>query len=275
MSTVFEVRTSDTPVIVKVYEDEWAWKQAKEVHVYGLLAERLEGSIPTVLLAADNKEFGKAYTVMTKLDGQPLSEVEQSDRRMIYQQVGRLLRAVHEVPQSAYGYLTDRVLDPLPTNELYMRRRFEKKLREFAELGGERSLHGSIERYVAEHVELLAGCTAPVLCHNDFHEGNVLVDGLRVTGFVDVENAIAADPLLDLAKTDCYSIRGDDDKLAGLVNGYGDLPDDWRERMKLYRIYHALELWDWFCSIGNTGPLGGIAADIRREIVPGSLPDGR
>jgi len=38
-------------------------------------------------------------------------------------------------------------------------------------------------------------CPAPARCHNDFHEGNVLVDpnDWRVTGFIDMENAIAAD----------------------------------------------------------------------------------
>lgn len=33
-------------------------------------------------------------------------------------------------------------------------------------------------------------------------------------------------------------------------------------RIGLYRLYHALELWDWFASIGDTAPLPGIAADI-------------
>jgi hygromycin-B 7''-O-kinase len=31
-----------------------------------------------------------------------------------------------------------------------------------------------------------------------------------------------------------------------------------------YRLYHALELWDWFASIGRTAPLPDIAEDIRR-----------
>jgi hygromycin-B 7''-O-kinase len=79
-----------------------------------------------------------------------------------------------------------------------------------------------------------------VLCHNDVHEGNVLVapagDGWRVTGF---------------------------DEFAGLLAGYGPLPADGLARIELYRLYHALELWDWFAEIGDTGPLDGIAADIR------------
>ena len=39
-------------------------------------------------------------------------------------------------------------------------------------------------------------------------------------GVIDVENAVAADPLHDLAKTNCYSIRGDPATLAGLLEGY-------------------------------------------------------
>jgi hypothetical protein len=47
---------------------------------------------------------------------------------------------------------------------------------------------------------------------------------------------------------------------------YGELPEDWRERTTLYRLYHSLELWDWFKSIGTVDPLDSIAADLA-EIV--------
>lgn len=79
--------------------------------------------------------------------------------------------------------------------------------------------------------------------------------GWQVTGFIDVENAIAADPLIDLAKTDCYSIRGHRAKLDGLLDGYGPPRGrDWAARLAIYRLYHALELWGWFASVGQTRP---------------------
>jgi fructosamine-3-kinase len=71
---------------------------------------------------------------------------------------------------------------------------------------------------------------------------------------------------MDLAKTQAYSIWGDPEKLAGLVEGYGELPEDWRERTTLYRLYHSLELWDWFKSIGTVDPLDSIAADLARIV---------
>ncbi|MFI5710509.1 phosphotransferase family protein [Kribbella sp. NPDC051620] len=266
LSKVFEVRrTAAEPVIVKIYEPEWAWKQAKEVHVYGLLQEHLRESVPRVLHAEPGEP---AFTVLTKLDGVPLSEAEPPDWKSIYVQLGELLQRIHRIPQPAYGYLTDEVLEPVPDNDAYMRRQFTKKLKEFDELEGDKQLGGEIARYVEEHAHLFSANTAPTLCHNDFHEGNVLVDPAtwQVQGFIDVENAIAADPLMDLAKTECYSIWGNADKLAGLVEGYGDLPSDWRPRMTLYRLYHSLELWDWFKSIGTVDPLDSIAGDMAKIV---------
>lgn len=261
LSTVVEVscRGAD-PLIVKVYAPEWAWKQAKEVHVYQLLATELDGAIPQVVHADEHDSF----TVLTKLDGVPLSEIDPPDWRATYAELGQLLARVHRIPQPAYGYLTDRILDPLPDNDQYMRRQFTQKLGEFEELGGDPGLRDAIRAYVDARSGLFAENRTAVLCHNDFHEGNVLVDPAtgRVTGFIDVENAIAADPLIDLAKTVSYSIRDNPDKLAGLVDGYGVLPDDWADRLQLYRVYHSLELWDWFRSIGETTHLESIAAEL-------------
>ena len=154
----------------------------------------------------------------------------------------------------------------------YMMRQFSKKLREFIDLGGVPTLSRAIQARVERSVDLFAACAVAVLCHNDFHEGNVLVDhgpeGWRVNGFVDVENAVAADPLLDLAKTEYYSVRRDDTKLDALLAGYGFAPENLRERLTMYRLYHALELWDWFASIGEHQHPAGIQADMEQLIPP-------
>ncbi|WP_225100590.1 phosphotransferase family protein [Streptomyces sp. CoH27] len=275
LSTIFEIRFvgAAEPVVIKIYDDRWRWKQEKEIYVYHLLQQHRVGPVPAVLHHGDaDNALGRCYTVMTMLRGQPLSAVSHAldgaSLREIYRQIGSCMAAVHQIPQGAYGYLTTQILDPEPTNTAYMTRQFHKKLREYAEHGGDAALATAIEAKVAGQAELLGGCRHAVLCHNDFHEGNVLVardgSGWRVSGFIDVENAIAADPLMDLAKTDYYSVHDDQDKREALFDGYGTLPADWSERVGLYRLYHALELWDWFASIGNRAPLEGIANDIRR-----------
>jgi hygromycin-B 7''-O-kinase len=260
LSGVYEVRTASGALIVKVYAPEWTWKQAKEVHVYGLLEQELGGSIPRVVHVEPD-----AFTILTKVAGVPLSEVDAADWRAVYVQVGELLRRIHRIEQPAYGYLTDQILDPLPDNEQYMRRQFTKKLAEFEQLGGDAALRSRVEEYVDQQAGLFADNETAVLCHNDFYEGNVLVDPdtLRVTGFVDVENAIAADPLLDLAKTIQYSVRDNREKLVGLTDGYGTVA---MNRIELYRLYHSLELWDWFCSTGEVAHVDSIARDMRELV---------
>jgi aminoglycoside phosphotransferase (APT) family kinase protein len=74
---------------------------------------------------------------------------------------------------------------------------------------------------------------------------------------------VAGDPLLDLAKTYCYSRRRSEPMLAALAAGYGDLRDGWRDAVDLYVLYHLLELWDWFAATGHTAPLASIAEEMR------------
>ncbi len=261
LSSVFEVRAgSDLSAIVKVYDEKWRWKQAKEAHVYRLLASHGIAPLPTILRVEPSTELiGRAFTVMTRLPGTPLSETPVDDIGAIYRQLGQLLASIHAIPQPAFGYLTTHVLNPVPDNTSYMACQFTRKLREFLELGGDPTLHDLVQTHVARHCDLFALCAAPVLCHNDIHEGNLLVQDNAITGLVDIENALAGDPWLDLAKADFYAVRSDPTKLSALLAGYGSTPD---ERMPLYTLYHALELWDWFASTGETQYLEGIAADM-------------
>jgi len=125
---------------------------------------------------------------------------------------------------------------------------------EFDARGGDAVLRRMVEEHVETHSDLLTQVRTPVLCHDDYHEGNVLVaveDGKwRVTGIVGMENAVSADPLLDIAKTDCYAIKANEVKR--------------EERVQLYKLYHALALWDWFAAIGNKAAVARLTDDIRR-----------
>ena len=277
ISAVYDVHCS-TPagaghhVVLKIYSDLLHWKMEKEVFVYDLL-RGCDVPTPSILFADRSKTvIPQTYVVMTKLEGAAAAAVAATlapgDAAEVYGDMGRVLRAFHQVTLGDFGYISTAVVDGHPTNSAYMRFQFEKKLREFVELGGDRTLAGAVGRAVEADADLLAAAETPVLCHNDYHDHNVLVssrDGRwRVTGVVDVENALAGDAVLDLAKTDYYALKGDERKLDAFVAGYGLLRDDWREAMRLYALYHALELWDWFAALGNEAPLPRIADDLKR-----------
>ena len=275
LSAVYEVRCADPAhtVIFKIYSEQWRWKQSKEVRVYELLASRTGWPVPAVLHhSPDGGPGGRAITILSLLPGRPLSEASEevgaAQVPELYRQMGAALADVHRISQEAYGYLVTKILDPLPDNGSYMRHQFAKKLKEFEELGGDQDLHAAVTRRVERGAGFFDNCEHAVLCHNDLHEGNVLVSpgsgGWKITGLIDVENAIAADPLMDLAKTDLYSLGRGEPETKALLEGYGTLPEDAAQRLDLYRLYHAIELWDWFTSIGISEPLASIAADIAR-----------
>jgi aminoglycoside phosphotransferase (APT) family kinase protein len=283
VNAVYEVRGAGDvrPVVIKVYRQRgrtrpWLSKLAKEVYVYRLLARRGVEAIPRILRdeSAGVPDLPAPFAVMTLLGGQPLATVgdrlTDRDTDRVYEHLGRLLAEVHSVPAATWGYVTTGIIDAQPSNTAYMLGQFGTKLRRFGDLGGDPLLAEAIARHVARHAELLAACPRPALCHNDFHDGNVLVARAgaewRVTGYVDVENAIVADPLLDLAKTDYYALRHDPAKRRAFLRGYGPLPADWAERVALYQVHHALEFWNWSAATGKRELLADIRADIERLI---------
>ncbi len=204
---------------------------------------------------------------MTKMDGRVLRPLEPSlpDDELfeLYAQMGGTLRRFHDVRMEGFGYLVaEGVMDPHPTNEAYMLFQFGKKLKEFRDLGGDVQLSERMERYVALHATLLKDCAWPVFCHDDFHTANVIVskgvdDTWRLSGVVDVENAVADDPLIDVAKTLLYSVGKSQAKRDGFLTGYGPIERrDWGKTISLYRLYHALEWWDWVALVGGDRPSG-------------------
>jgi aminoglycoside phosphotransferase (APT) family kinase protein len=272
VSTVYEIRGAGTvrPLIVKIYAPQWRPKLIKEVYIYRLLARHGLRCVPRVLHAAP---FGIpalpwAHIVMTRLPGRVLAQAHLSptESAAVYRRMGELLAAVHRIAQKQWGYLTTRVVDTRPTNTAYMTDQFARRLHDFEELGGDPAIAAAVDRHVARHTELFAACTAPVLCHNDFHQGNVLVSGAQVTGFVDVEGAIAADPLFDLARTDYYSLRDDPAARAALLDGYGRLPPDWADRLALYQLHHAVELWSWATRTGKPTDQTRALTDIEASL---------
>lgn len=267
------------PVVLKVFPDDDENRFDKESFIYGLLREHGVTAIPTLLggAPAESSPLGRPYLVMSKLAGTAAEYVTPTATEpqvaAIYRQMGAILKQVHGIRQAAFGYLTTELFEAEPTNEAFMRTLFINRAATFLEATGDRETHDAAHKYVADRAELLALCTTPVLLHNDFHEGNVLVDmtddGPVVTGFVDVETAMAGDPVADFAKLDSYSIRGDQVRLRALFEGYGSTPDQWEARQKLYQLIHGFELWVWFHITDDRRGRAQVLADLRAVIAAG------
>ncbi|MGJ6963146.1 amino acid adenylation domain-containing protein [Streptosporangium sp. G11] len=271
ISAVYEVRCADRELIVKIYPDVLAARLHKEARVYELLRGSGASCPEMVHWDVSRRDLPHAYAVMTKVPGRPLSEVSGAlaaeEVAGLYREMGRTLRAVHGVSVEGFGPIDG---PRESSNEAYVGGQLDLRLAQFTDFGGDAELHAEISAYVGRNRHLVARCDSPVLCHNDFHERNVMVaeeDGpgspLRMTGVIDMENALGGDPLMDLARTDYFAVRGDAERRRYLLEGYGGLPDDWPRRLAFYRLCHALEQWHWLATLGETAALPVIAEQLR------------
>jgi len=260
------------PAVLKVYPDSLHWKMQKEVAVIALVQDRLTVPAPRILLADDSKRLlDLNFVLMSKLPGATLGLLElalPSDQRAsAYRQIGRLLREFHRIPMDAFGYIGARGIPTAhATNHDYLSWQCDRKLKEFTDRGGAADLARRVAAHFSMRLDLLRDCAQPVLCHNDLHAGNLLAEitdrGVRLSGVLDFEGALAGDPLMDIAKAVFYLNTED---RSALLDGYGDTGrGQWREMLAFYHLYFVLELWCWMAQIGNQEPLGRLAADLEQ-----------
>ncbi len=247
---------SGPPLVIKVYPRLPWWRMAKEVYVSDLLSRAPNVLAPRFLGADDSgKLVPFRYSLMTRLEGERLALCEErmsdGERLAVCRAVGAQMRLIHEIPMETFGYIADgRLTLRADSNRAYMDGRWRRNLARFRELGGEASLAEALEARWSERVDLLEHCAAPKLCHYDIHPGNLMAkregDAWRLAGLFDFEDAFAGDPLIDLAKCVHFARVGDAARWRGLLAGYGaiDRPD-WEETIELYRLYQAVEYWDW------------------------------
>ena len=280
ISGAYEVLCADPlqNAVVKVYEKDAGWRLSKEISIYRLLRENAVTKMPKLLGGAGAKGvLGLPYLVMSKLPGTPmdaisetLSEPELAD---VYRQMGALLAQLHAIGEEAYGFRTTEIIDPQQTNEAQMMATLHRASLRYLDATGDRDLYEAAHKYVGERTELFALCRGPVLLHNDFHEGNVIVeqtpDGPVLSGLIDVENAMAGDPMVDLSKTHSYSIRENRVKLDALFEGYGEVPVEWERRSPLFQLIHGFELWGWFHSVGARVEMDTVADGMRALLSAG------
>jgi aminoglycoside phosphotransferase (APT) family kinase protein len=274
IAAIYEIALGDAeqPVVLKVYPESLHWKMRKEVTVVSLIQARLSAPVPRIMLADDSKRLlGLNFILMTMLEGSILGRLEptltQDQRVSAHKQIGLLLREFHRIPMEAFGYIgASGISTAHLTNHDYLSFQFDRKLKEFTERGGSAGLAQRIAAHVSKRAHLLCECSHPVLCHNDLHAGNVLAEitegGVRLSGVLDFEGALAGDPLMDVAKA-LYYLNAE--ARNAVLEGYGDTGrQHWSQTLDLYHLYLVLELWCWMAQIGNHQPLHKLALDLER-----------
>lgn len=251
---VYRIEFADgtAPLVLKAYEEKSDWLMRKEAMVAGWTGDLIGVPVPRWLLLDDTRQLvPRPYAVMTLLPGTVVrSFIGTTDAQDIYRQMGTALRRMHEIPMTAYGYIgSESITRPKHSNPEYMNSAIEASLRRFRDAGGGADLARDLKNKIDDRSDVFASNVRPVLCHCDFHQGNVLAthderSQLKLTGLIDFANASAADPLLDLASALFFCTHEDPRSREALLVGYGKIehPSP-NEALWLYTLHHRLVMW--------------------------------
>jgi len=277
------VDADSAPAVVKIYGKHDLQSAAKEARSLRFLTDHgIDISPRALAFSSSAKAVGGRPCVVSSLrPGHTLTAVQDelmpSQLQEVYRQLGEVLKRLHAIPASGYGYVNGEIRNPLPDNSAHMARLFGRELRKFRANDGDPALADKLAWHIADRASAFAECARPAYCHGDVHEPNLLVERAdeatcSLTGLLDPGNMHAGDPVMEFVRLDAFSVNGNATKIAGLLTGYdlpgprprpGKWPDAWRSRLPLYRIALALELYNWFTIIGQTSLLAALERQLR------------
>jgi len=222
-----------------------------EAQFYAVAGERAGLPVPEVVALLDlgPELSGGQALLVTELPGVPWfgADLPAAARGPLRTELGRLVASMHSVAGPAFGYpsestgaLTERwgeAFTAMTEAVLDDARRYRAVL----PLDPQR-----VRRALVACANDLASVQVPALVHFDLWEGNVLVDLAghpRISGIIDGERAMWADPVMDFASAALFGeIRDDEDFIRGYEMSGTLLPLDpsARRRLLLYRVYLGL-----------------------------------
>lgn len=265
--SVFVLETDQGDFILKVSQGSAEdWKPVKERLVCGLLRSQ-DVPAPNILVADCSCRFVPfAYTLSERLPGVTLScaypDMSNAQKRGIYRQLGDLLGRMHSRTFDRFGDVAEREGEVAagPAHELAE----EARSRNIGPFTSWRGMHREIVRgrlaflsraefhdltkpigtWFDSHESLLDYPITPRLLHMDLHRSNILVADDRITGVIDVEEAIIGHNEYDLMRTELAHFGDGEDALREVFfegyNAHITLDTGYESRRPFYEMSRTL-----------------------------------
>lgn len=223
-----------------------------EIAVYDMLKDS-EVPIPKILAVNTDRDLLDCpYFIMEKLHGVTWKSVQYSmdlqTKSRLLEELGYLTGLIHRKKGTHFGYINRREEDRCKTwGEAYAL--FMTDCLKDARTFGYDLPYEQLETLLKDSQELLDQIEEPVLVDNDLF-GNIFLtpDTFEITGVVDFERALFADPMMDFAS--CLTIFDDVEKAPEYLRGYERgsgrhivITSEDRKRMNLYYLYKAVNTY--------------------------------
>jgi aminoglycoside phosphotransferase (APT) family kinase protein len=215
----------------------------QEPEIHRLLAERTGVPVAEILVADFSRNLiDRDFLVMERLEGAPLTEqpLPAGAADCVLEQVGRYLRAAHEVTGDAYGYVgAHRPMKPARCWAEAFETMWHKLIDDVVAVGeydaDEQAMMRRLHQASRSHFE---HDTPARLLHMDIWHQNIMVDPTgRVTGLIDWDRALWGDPEIEFAVLDYCGVS---ERAFWAGYGTGDDPRAGNESAQVRRLLYLL-----------------------------------
>jgi aminoglycoside phosphotransferase (APT) family kinase protein len=240
----YEVILPDRAVILKIAPPQgskimtYEHNMRAEVDALRMVKEKTDVPVPCVLYYDNTLSICDAdYFFMEKIEGESFFKLKNSgllsheEQKEIYREIGRYNARMNEITGASFGYLGLPAKQGGNWKEVFLNM-LEEVLRD-----GERieiSLgvgYDEVRSLIAKAGFALEEVKSPRFVHWDLWDGNIFIREGRITGIIDFERALWAEPLME------YSFRGHVNTKE-FYDGYGaNLREEAPVRSLLYDMY--------------------------------------
>ena len=198
--------------------------------------------VPEIHFFDDRRDLCDSdYFFMEKLTGDNLAHVKSSlppeIRAKIEARTGEIVREINAFTGTYFGYPGERDLRSEDWRSAFVRI-VDSVLEDGGAKGAECGhSHDEIRAVIAKHAPALEAVTTPRLVHWDAWDSNFFVKDGEVTGLLDFERALWADPLMEAQFRPLFG-----EGSANILRGYGKTtftPEE-EQRCHLYTLHLAL-----------------------------------
>lgn len=248
-NAVYEVVVENTAYILKIAPKKEITMMSiekdllvTEANVMQLLNEKTEIPMP-VLLAYDDSCVicDSAYLVMSKIKGRLFTESYEAlgSKKIdaIKYELGRHLKSMHDIKNNRFGFYPDSY-EKFPTLREFVLDMFRKVLddgiRNQVDL-----IHMSYDelwKRIDSDSNIFDEVTTPCLVHWDLWDGNVFVEGGKLSAIIDFERAMWGDKLME-NEFSAFSLPN-----PHFLKGYGQtsFSENEQKRIRYYILYRML-----------------------------------
>lgn len=216
-----------------------------EIEVLQMLQQANQIPVPQVVAYDRSRSLlDGEFFIMEQLTGQPYNvvknELSAHERAAIEQQLGVHARALHDITGTGFGHYCDPMDEHMTWREVFL-----MLINSVLDDGEEAEMtlsmpYDELRNIIESKSSCMNEVTVPSLVHWDLWDGNFFVKDGSITGIIDFERAVWADPLFE------HYFSNTSLDTSSFIRGYGryeQLTSTEQQRIACYKLYLDLIMY--------------------------------